>query len=42
MKAFNADLSYRIDAVIVLLDMRPPLYLRLALRLYKRILERSI
>lgn len=36
------DLSHRIDAVIILLDMRPPLYVRLALRLYKRWLERFI
>lgn len=36
------DLSHRIDAIVILLDMRPPLYLRLALKLYKRWLERGI
>jgi hypothetical protein len=36
------DLSHRIDAVVILLDMRPPIYVRLALRLYKRYLERFI
>lgn len=38
----NSELSYRLDAIIILLDMRPPLYVRLALRLYKRWLERGI
>lgn len=36
------DLSYRLDAVIILLDKRPPWYVRLALRIYKRQLERFI
>ena len=39
---FRSDLSYRLDAVIILLDMRPPWYVRLALRIYKRVLERGI
>ncbi len=38
----KSDLSYRIDAVIILLDMQPPWYVRLVLRWYKRVLERSI
>jgi hypothetical protein len=36
------DLSYRIDAVVILLDMCPPLAVRVVLRLYKRWLERDI
>lgn len=36
------DLSYRIDAVVILLDMRPPWWLRMVLRWYKRQLERDI
>lgn len=39
---FNSDLSHRLDAVVILLEMRPPWYVQLALRLYKRMLERSI
>lgn len=37
-----ADLSHRLDAVIIVLDMRPPWYVRLALRLYKRVLEKGM
>lgn len=36
------DLSHRLDAVVILLDFHPPFYVRLALRIYKRILEASI
>lgn len=36
------DLTHRIDAVVMLLDMRPPLYVRLALHVYKRWLESFI
>lgn len=38
----KSNISHRLDAVIILLDMRPPLYVRLALRLYKRWLEHFI
>lgn len=34
--------SYQLDAVIILLESEPPWYVRLALRLYKRLLERNI
>ena len=37
----RSDVSHRLDAVVILLEMRPPWYVRLALRLYKRVLERS-
>lgn len=37
-----AEVSQRLDAVIYLLDKRPPWYLRLALRTYKRWLEQHI
>lgn len=36
------ELSYQIDAIVVLLDARPPWLVRIALRAYKRWLERSI
>jgi len=36
------DLSIRIDAVIILLDTRPPWAVRVVLRLWKRWLERDI
>lgn len=36
------ELTYQIDAIVVLLDTRPPLLWRLVLRLYKRRLEKGI
>ena len=36
------DLSHRIDAILIVLDMRPPWYVRIVLRLYKYLLERGI
>lgn len=38
----RSDVSHRLDAVVILLDMRPPWYVRLALRVYKYWLERGI
>jgi len=37
-----AEISQRLDAVIYLLDKRPPLYVRLVLHVYKRWLESFI
>jgi hypothetical protein len=39
---FDPELSYKLDAVVTLLDMRIPRVVRWILRLYKRWLERGI
>lgn len=39
---FNREASAQLDAVIILLEARPPFWIRLALRLWKRRLERAI
>lgn len=39
---FHRDISSQLDAVIILLEARPPLWIRFALRLWKRHLERAI
>jgi hypothetical protein len=41
-KHFDSNLSYTLDAVVVLLDKRPPWWVRGILRWYKRSLERGI
>jgi hypothetical protein len=41
-RPFDPQLSYRLDAVIILLDYQPPWIVCLVLRLYKRYLERGI
>lgn len=40
--AFDKDLSLRLDRVIILLELRQSWYIRAALRLYKRWLERGV
>lgn len=42
MKPFDPELSYKLDAVIILLDYHPSAPVRFVLRLYKRWLERGI
>lgn len=39
---FNRDLSYQLDAIVYLLERRPPWLVRLALRWYKARLEMQI
>lgn len=39
---FDRQRSSQIDAIIILLESRPPLPVRWALRLWKRVLERGI
>lgn len=39
---FNRDISNQLDAVIILLEARPPFLIRLVLRLWKRRLEQAI
>jgi hypothetical protein len=39
---FKREISYQLDAVVYLLDSHPPLVIRLALRWFKRRLERAI
>jgi hypothetical protein len=39
---FNPDLSYQLDAVVYLLERRPPLLVRLVLRWYKARLEMQL
>jgi hypothetical protein len=39
---FKREISYQLDAVVYLLDSHPPFLIRLALRYYKRRLERNI
>jgi hypothetical protein len=41
-RPFDPERSYKLDAVITLLDMRIPRFVRWVLRLYKRWLERGI
>lgn len=41
-RPFDPELSYRLDAVIILLDFHPPWIVRVVLRLYKRWLERGV
>jgi hypothetical protein len=38
----NRDLSYQMDALIVLLEARTPWWLRAVCRLYKRTIEKRI
>lgn len=40
--SFNRQTSMLLDAVIILLEARPPFWIRFALRLWKRRLERAI
>jgi len=42
MSIFDPDLSYQIDAVVILLDSPQPFFIRLFLRYLKRRLERGI
>lgn len=39
---FNRNASSLLDAVIILLEARPPFWIRLALRYYKKRLEQAI
>jgi hypothetical protein len=39
---FKRETSYKIDAVVYLLESKPPILIRLALRWWKRVLERDI
>lgn len=39
---FDHTLSGQLDALVILLDHRPPWIFRLALRLYKRLLEAQV
>lgn len=39
---FKPDVSYQLDAVVYLLERRPPWYVRLVLRWYKARLEMQI
>jgi hypothetical protein len=38
---FKREISYQLDAVVYLLDSHPPFLIRLALRYFKRRLERN-
>lgn len=42
MPIFDRSLSYQLDAVVYLLESHPPFLIRLALRYFKRRLERGI
>lgn len=39
---FDRTLSNQIDAIVILLDARPPWPVRVVLRAWKRVLERAI
>jgi hypothetical protein len=41
-RPFDPELSFKLDAVVCLLDKRPPLIVRWILSIYKRVLERGI
>ena len=42
MKPFDRQTSAQLDAVIILLEARPPFWIRLVLRFWKRRLEQAI